>query len=107
RIVTERYECVHALYRKVLYDQQLPPRRARIHRQIGERLAALYSQRMEDVVPELAYHFEQAADWPRAIDYLRQAAEIAARRHAHRPADAMLARALELVNHLPEAERPH
>jgi DNA-binding winged helix-turn-helix (wHTH) protein len=103
--VTERYEFVHALYRQVLYDRQLPPRRARLHRQIGERLAALYAQRMEDVVPELAYHFEQAADWPRAIDYLRQAAEIAGRRYAHRQADAMLARALELVGHLPEAQR--
>jgi len=57
-------------------------------------------------VSELAYHFEQGADWPRAIDYLRQAAEIAGRRHAHRQADTMLARALELVNYLPEAERP-
>jgi DNA-binding winged helix-turn-helix (wHTH) protein len=104
-VVTERYEFVHALYRQVLYDRQLPPRRARLHRQIGERLAALYAQRMEDVVPELAYHFEQAADWPRAIDYLRQAAQIAGRRYAHRQADAMLARALELVSHLPEAQR--
>jgi DNA-binding winged helix-turn-helix (wHTH) protein len=103
--VSERYEFVHALYRQVLYDRQLPPRRARLHHQIGERLAALYAQRMEDVVPELAYHFEQAADWPRAIDYLRQAAEIAGRRYAHRQADAMLARALELVSHLPEAQR--
>jgi len=103
--VTECYEFVHALYRQVLYDRQLPPRRTRLHRQIGERLAALYAQRMEDVVPELAYHFEQAADWPRAIDYLRQAAEIAGRRYAHRQADAMLARALELVSHLPEAQR--
>jgi hypothetical protein len=66
----------------------------------------MYARRLEDVVSELAYHFEQGADWPRAIDYLRQAAEIAGRRHAHRQADTMLARALELVNYLPEAERP-
>jgi predicted ATPase/DNA-binding winged helix-turn-helix (wHTH) protein len=105
--VTERYEFVHVVYRQVLYDRQSPGRRAKLHRRIGERLAAMYALRMEDVVPELAYHFEQGADWPRAIDYLRQAAEIAGRRHAHRQADTMLARALELVNHLPEAERPH
>jgi hypothetical protein len=102
---TERYEFVHALYRQVLYDRQLPVRRARLHRQIGECLAAMYSQREEDVVPELAYHFEQAADWPRAIEYLQRAAEIAGRRYAHRQADSILARALELVSHLPEAER--
>jgi predicted ATPase len=102
--VTERYEFVHALYRQVLYDRQLPGRRARLHRQIGERLEATYAQRMEDA-PELAYHFEQAADWPRAIEYLRRAAEIAGRRHAHLQADSMLTRALDLVSNLPEATR--
>src|ERR1700723_889112 len=59
--VTERYEFVHVLYRQVLYDRQSPGRRARLHHQIGERLAALYAQRIEDVAPELADHFEQAA----------------------------------------------
>jgi DNA-binding winged helix-turn-helix (wHTH) protein len=103
--MTERYEFVHALYRHVLYDRQLPGRRARLHRQIGERLAALYAKRMDEVVPELAYHFEQAADWPRAVDYLQQAAQIAGRRYAHRQADAILARALELVSHLSGAQR--
>jgi DNA-binding winged helix-turn-helix (wHTH) protein len=103
--MTERYEFVHALYRQVLYDRQLPGRRARLHQKTGERLAALYAQRMEEVVPELAYHFEQAADWPRAVDYLQQAAQIAGRRYAHRQADALLARALELVSHLSEAQR--
>jgi hypothetical protein len=103
--MTERYEFVHALYRQVLYDRQLPGRRARLHQQTGERLAALYAKRMEEVVPELAYHFEQAADWPRAVDYLQQAAQIAGRRYAHRQADAILARALELVSHLSGAQR--
>jgi DNA-binding winged helix-turn-helix (wHTH) protein len=103
--MTERYEFVHALYRQVLYDRQLPGRRARLHQQTGERLAALYAKRMEEVVPELAYHFEQAADWPRAVDYLEQAAQITGQRYAHRQADSILARALELVSHLPEAER--
>jgi DNA-binding winged helix-turn-helix (wHTH) protein len=102
---TERYEFIHVLYRQVLYERQPPRRRARLHRQIGERLISIYAQRMDELVPELAYHFEQAADWPRAIDYLQQAAMIAARRHAYRQADAMLAGALRLVSHLPDAQR--
>jgi DNA-binding winged helix-turn-helix (wHTH) protein/tetratricopeptide (TPR) repeat protein len=103
--VTERYEFVHALYRQVLYDRQLPGRRAQLHRQIGESLATGCARRIEEVVPELAYHFERAADWPRAIEYLQQAAEIASRRYAHRQADETLTRALELAGHLPQAER--
>jgi hypothetical protein len=102
---TECYAFVHVLYRQVLYDRQLPGRRASLHRRIGERLAAIYTQRMEEVAPELAYHFELAADWPRAIDCLQQTAKIAARRYAYRQADEMLTRALELVSHLPETQR--
>jgi len=102
---SEQYEFVHALYRQILYDRQLPNRRARLHRQIGEHLQTLYAPQMEEVVPELAYHFEQAADWPRAIEYLQRAAQIAGRRHAPLQADSMLARSLELARHLPEAQR--
>jgi DNA-binding winged helix-turn-helix (wHTH) protein/tetratricopeptide (TPR) repeat protein len=102
---TECYEFVHALYRQVLYERQLPRRRARLHREIGERLATMYAQRIEEVVPDLAYHFEQAADWPRAIEYLQRAAELAARRYAHRQADSTLTRAVELASHLPAIER--
>jgi predicted ATPase len=101
---SECYEFVHVLYRQVLYDRQSPSRRARLHRQIGDHLVAMYAQRMEDVVPELAIHFEQAANWPRAIDHLQQAADIAGRRYAHRQADSILARSLELVSHLPQAD---
>jgi DNA-binding winged helix-turn-helix (wHTH) protein len=102
---TERYEFVHALYRQALYDRQLQGRRAKLHRLIGERLATVWAHDIDEVVPELAYHFEQAAEWPRAIEYLQRAANIAARRYAHQQADSMLTRALELVNNLPEAQR--
>lgn len=102
---SERYEFVHALYRRVLYDR-LPPRRtARLHRRIGERLQALHPQPTDEVVPELAHHFEAAADWPRAVEYLQLAADIARRRFAHPQADSLLQRALKLVSNLPEAHR--
>jgi len=103
--VAERYQFVHELYRQVLYDRQLPARKARFHRLIGERLAVIYAQRIEDVVPELAYHFERAGEWPRAIEYLWRAADVAARRYAHRQAESMLVQALQLVPHLAEPQR--
>ncbi|HEY2402651.1 MAG TPA: hypothetical protein VGI23_20020 [Steroidobacteraceae bacterium] len=101
----ERYEFVHALYRQVIYERQFPGHRARLHRRIGERLATLYAHDIEEVVPELAYHFEQAAEWPRAIEYLKHAADIAGRRCAHSQADSLFARALELVDNLSEGQR--
>jgi DNA-binding winged helix-turn-helix (wHTH) protein/tetratricopeptide (TPR) repeat protein len=102
---SERYEFVHALYRQVLYGRQLPGRRAKLHRQIAEHMASVYAHRLEEVVPELAYHFEQAAEWPRAIEYLQRAAQIAGHRHAYTQADSMLVRALELARSLPEQQR--
>jgi DNA-binding winged helix-turn-helix (wHTH) protein/tetratricopeptide (TPR) repeat protein len=103
--VSERYEFVHALYRQVLYDRQAPGRRARSHRRIGERLETLYAPRLDEAVSALAHHFEAAADWPRAIQYLRLAADTAVRRYAPLEAAPLLQHALELADHLPEAER--
>ncbi len=103
--MSERYEFVHALYRQVLYDRLPAGRRARLHRRIGERLEALHSQRTDEVAPDLAHHFEAAADWPRAVEYLRLDADIATRRFAHPQAQSLLQRALELVRRLPDAQR--
>ena len=102
---SERYEFVHALYRQVLYDRLTPRRRARLHQRIGERLEALHPELTDEVVPELAHHFEAAADWPRAVEYLRLEADIARRRFAHSQSDALLQRALELASRLPAAQR--
>src|SRR5262249_50200550 len=65
----DRYEFVHALYRDVFYRRQPPGRRARLHCLVGEQLETLYAQRLSEAASELANHFEQARDWPRAIKY--------------------------------------
>ena len=102
---SQRYEFVHALYREVFYQRQAPGRRGRIHRRVGERLEVLFSQRLSDVSPELAEHFEKSADWPRAIEYLRLAADRAGGRYAHREATMLLQQALGLASRLPDADR--
>jgi hypothetical protein len=100
-----RYEFVHALYREVFYQRQAPGRRAKLHRRVGERLEVLFSERLSDVAPDLADHFEKSSDWPRAIKYLRLAADRAGRRYAHREATAMLQQALRLAGRLPDSDR--
>jgi DNA-binding winged helix-turn-helix (wHTH) protein/tetratricopeptide (TPR) repeat protein len=112
--IAQRYEFQHALYREVLYRRQAPAHRATLHRHLGERLATLYGQSSEvgapaegrSIAQELAHHFEQGGDWPQAVRYLRLAAEVAARRNAHREATANLEHALGLASKLPESERP-
>ena len=103
--VSQRYEFAHALYREVFYSRQAPSRRAKLHLRIGERLEELYANHDNEIAAQLAQHFEEASDWPRAIKYLRLAADSARRRYAHREAVAILQHAAQLVNRLPEPDR--
>jgi hypothetical protein len=100
-----RYEFVHALYREVLYDRQAPARRATLHRRGAERMGELFGASLDDVAPELAYHFEQGADWERAVKYLRRVAEVAGKQGAWERAKANLEHALALAARLPRSER--
>ncbi len=102
--VTACYEFVHALYRKVSYRRIAPGRRARLHRRLGNWIEESWEHR-DEAAECLAHHFEAAGDWPRAIRYLRLAADAAERRYEARQAAEILEHALELVRRLPEAER--
>jgi len=103
--VSACYEFVHALYREVCYRRIAPLRRARLHKRLGEWVEAHWGQVTEDAA-WVAGHFEQGGDWPRAIRYLRLAADAAGRLFGPRQAAAILEHALDLVDRLPEAERP-
>jgi predicted ATPase len=100
-----RYQVVHGLYREVLYRRVAPSRRARMHQSIGESLERLWSESPDDQASELAYHFENGQDWPRAIKYLRQLAAIAGSRGADRHSGAILQHALDLAGKLPDEQR--
>jgi adenylate cyclase len=104
--VSARYLFVHDLYRETLYGRIPPRRRARLHLRIGANLERGYGVQARDVAAELAVHFVEGNDVPRAVRYLRYAAEQALARSAHREAIELLERALHLVESLPEsAER--
>lgn len=103
--LVQRYTFVHALYPRVLYERQAPARRAMLHRRRAERLEHVFATALDDVAPELAHHFEKGAEWPRAVKYLRRAADAASRRLSLDGARANLQHALALVDRLPAPER--
>ena len=103
--VAQRYAFVHALYREVLYERQTPARRAALHARRAVTLERVYAAALDDVAPELALHSERAADWGRAVKYVRRAAELAVKRYALAEARAHLQHALELAGRLPLTER--
>jgi tetratricopeptide (TPR) repeat protein len=102
--VSPRWEFVHAVYRKVLYERLGAGRRARAHRHIGERLESLVAGQPNDLSSELAHHFEASSDWPRAVEYLRMSAATAGQRFAHREAAAILEHALVLSRNISGTE---
>jgi tetratricopeptide (TPR) repeat protein len=100
--VASRYGFIHALFQEVLYGRVTGARRVRLHQKIGERTEAGYGKRAEEIAAVLAVHFEHGRNYRRAVQYLRQAAETAIRRSAHREAINLLTRGLGLLERLPD-----
>jgi DNA-binding winged helix-turn-helix (wHTH) protein/predicted ATPase/KaiC/GvpD/RAD55 family RecA-like ATPase len=104
--ITPRHRFIHVLYRDVPYRLIPAMRRSQIHQRIAERGVVIYGSRKSEIAAELAMHFEQSRDWPRALEYLSQAAENAAAHSAHHEATDLATRGLEALRFLPEsAER--
>jgi tetratricopeptide (TPR) repeat protein len=97
------YGFIHALYQEVVYTRVPPGRRVRLHRQIGERLEAGYGEQASTIASELAMHFEQGQDYPRAVQYWRQAGSRAAARSAYHEAASCYEQAVAVLAHLHES----
>jgi class 3 adenylate cyclase len=94
---TDQYWFSHALIRETLYEELSTTRRVRLHRQIGEALEELDA---EGNLPQLAYHFAEAApggDVEKALDYATRAAERAMSQLAYEEAAGHYERALQVV----------
>jgi predicted ATPase len=103
--MTARYGFAHAMYQEVLYGRlRRPTDRAAIHRRIGVRLAEGFDTEAHRIAAELAMHFERGRDFPWAVEYHIQAAEIAAGRSAHREVLFHTGRADELLVNIPRGE---
>ncbi len=105
-IVTPRHRFNHVLYREVPYSLIPPMRRAQIHQRIAERAVEIFGDGASEIAAELAMHFEQSRDWSRALQYLIEAAGIAAHLSAHHEAAELARRGLEALKSLPrDSER--
>jgi DNA-binding winged helix-turn-helix (wHTH) protein/predicted ATPase len=100
--MTPRRRFIHVLYLEVAYGLMSPARRSQIHQRIAERGIAIYGSRSSEIAAELAMHFEQSRDWPRAVAFLLQAAQNATARSAHHEAIELAKRGLETVKLLSE-----
>jgi predicted ATPase len=91
------YRFRHNLYPQVLYEQLGSARRQQLHRRIGVCLEAGYGALAKDIASQLALHFERGGETLRAVHYLQEAGDNAARRHAYHEAVAALTKGLALL----------
>ncbi len=103
--VSGRYAFQHSLYQEVLYQRLAPAHRARLHREVGERLEAGYADKASEIAAVLSLHFDEGRDVPKAIHYLVQAAKNSAQRFSNSEAAIYLTRALNLVDRLPAGQQ--
>jgi DNA-binding SARP family transcriptional activator/predicted ATPase len=100
-----RYRFRHILFQSYLYHDLDPIERAHLHEAVGIALEELYGDDAPEIAVALARHFEQAGSVDKAIRYLSQAAEKAARLSANQDAIAHLRRALALLRSLPASAK--
>jgi DNA-binding SARP family transcriptional activator len=90
----------HVLIRDALYQDLTPARRLRLHRRTGEVLEAMYADRLESHLAELAHHFAKAAplgDVDKAVSYASRAGKRAAELLAFEEAARLYRLALSLT----------
>jgi DNA-binding CsgD family transcriptional regulator len=94
----------HALLREVVDDDLLPGERAALHLALARAIAPRITERSgAALIAAVAHHFAAAGDQPEALEWSVRAATAAERVYAHGEARALLERALEVWDRVPDA----
>jgi len=96
------YAFKHALTQEVAYNSVLIERRRLLHERTGEAIEALFKDRINDHLTELAHHYSRTANARKAVEYLFRAGSQAMSRSAFSEAATRLSSALEFLKHLPD-----
>ena len=89
------YVFKHAVIQDVAYNSLLVQRRRELHRAVGYAIEELYADRLAEHSEELAHHFVQGEEWPKAFEYLRRSGDRAKDAYANRMAVDFYGKALE------------
>jgi tetratricopeptide (TPR) repeat protein len=88
----------HAVIQDVAYNSLLKERRRQLHRAVGAAIEELYPDRLADHYQELAHHFVNGEDWPKAFEYLVRTGDRAKDAFANQTALDSYAKALEVAS---------
>ncbi|MGY6236068.1 adenylate/guanylate cyclase domain-containing protein [Burkholderia ambifaria] len=96
------YSFKHALTQEVAGRSLLTERRTTLHERTAQAIEMLFPTRIADYCSELAHHYSQSGNIPKAVEYLHRAAQQALRHAAHHDAMNHLGAALALLKGLPD-----
>ncbi|NTU62293.1 MAG: AAA family ATPase [Chloroflexi bacterium] len=92
----------HALTQEVAYNLMLFAQRRELHRAVAEWYERTFAEDLTPHYPLLAYHWNQAEDAPKAVEYMEKSGEQAMRSGASLEAISLFNRALELAEAQPD-----
>jgi predicted ATPase/class 3 adenylate cyclase len=87
----------HALTQEVAYGSVLIERRRATHERVAAAIEALYCDRIEEHLSDLAHHYRRTDNKEKAVDYLKRAAAQAADHSAVSEAESQLRDAVSLL----------
>ncbi len=95
-----QYRFRHQLFQQHLYNGLGDFERTELHREVGSILEDVYGDRAREIAPQLAYHFTEAGDSERALEYLILAGDQARMIYAHTEAIGYYQRALVILEEM-------
>lgn len=91
------YHFMHTLVQDAAYASLLESDRKRLHLEVGDAIESLYPHRQKELAALLGYHFREAGQEERALNYFLMAGDEALAAYANREAEIQYRYALELV----------
>ncbi len=94
----------HALTQESAYGSLLLKKRREIHCRVAEAYEQLYPERLDDLASLLAYHYAEAGDDAKTVEYAIRAGDYASRVYAWVEARSHYAHALRTLDRLPDTQ---
>lgn len=92
-----RYQFAHALFQQYLYEEVSGGERRVLHGEVARVLEQVYEGQTDEIAAQLAWHFDEAGEAKKAVEYLIRAGDRATQQGAPREAKRFFNRALELL----------
>lgn len=98
----EYFKFSHALFQRVAYDEMSEIKKRKLHSMVAENIVDVYEDNLEGWYSDLAYHYHNADNLEKAVEYYLSAAEYAESVYAHEDAIEMYKRVMKIAESIDE-----